>query len=113
MSIPKPGEYGEPWDESDYYRETDPMVFGEHSLPIPAFNRAMACVNAMNGRDPAELAPLEGRMKDALSILRLLAYRQCEDRERATTVGNMTKNEVLEYANGLESAARAFGTIRE
>lgn len=106
MSIPKPGEYGEPIQsipqrsgrEKTVIRSADGIYLAE-SMSEPgarALVRAAACVSAMNGRDVEKLSGLEDAIRSAW-----IARKQ---------------QPALPVPIGLDvifAAARAFGTIKE
>ena len=132
------GKYGEPWGEGDGccgafidYQAHDDERAGGSDAAISDYNgrepiwlggtvdplhrrRIVECVNALADIDnPAALPEFIEAAKNAASILRLLAFRQCDDLPSARIIGNMTKNEVLQYSDKLESAARKLGVVGE
>ncbi len=85
MSVPKPGQYGEPWHEEkptsplawyELYRSDGAIGPGDGGRPIGAVvgtyaPRIVACIDALNGRDPEALHELEEAAKDAEAVIRL------------------------------------------
>ncbi len=94
MSVPKPGQYGEPWHEEkpasplawyQLYRSDGVIGPGDKGHAIGAVvgayvQRIVACFNALNGRDPEALRELEAAAKAAERVMSYVSDAEEETR---------------------------------
>ncbi len=93
MSVPRPGQYGEPWSVRTYPGYSPRLLRTQEAIeprddavseiaPEEPTNapRIVACFNALNGRDPEALHELEAAAKAAERVMSCVSDAEEETR---------------------------------